>query len=1106
MPESFTTAITEGPKGTVWIRHGDVSSMTATDGYALRRIPNFRSPDKVTSQSPVHETGSGQVWTLDPRGLRQYQNGHWVLHPVAAIAAMSQDERGTSFVPVDPGRVLVLLSDSLIEYDARTKSVTTIKTAAEAGLGRLHQVKAARDGGVWLAAEKGIGKLGPASGSLRSRSWRACRPGRAGLLDLHDLFEGPAGVLFATGRLAATRQTALARFDGKVWRILHTAKEKVLLRGWEGADGSVWVLEGSTLMRLSGNRKETVEREAALSGFIQDVFPRADGAFWLATTQGVARYAPPLWRTPPDIAGVDSLVHAIAEDRQRRLWFACTNSLALLDHGHWKVFPLPAGEVSYYFHTQALCPLPGGRIALESYNQPHLLIFDPERETFTRLAHPSGLAIRLIAPRGDGSIWVQIASPDLRQSRLEIYDGTAFRAAVDLSAAAYISSLRQIRETASGDLWLGGTRSFGLYCGGAYRSVGASEGYGDSGVYAFGEDAAGAPLAAGRGELHRYDGNRWVRLAQGLNAVRSILKSRDGAVWVASGTGVHRYRDGSWITNASEDGLPSSIAYTVFQDSTGRIWAGTTRGISLFHPEADPDPPRTIVSDERNLRETTPDGEVRLSFSGIDKWGYTDAGRLLFSFRMDGGNWTPFRPAEFAAYRGLRAGKHRFEVRGMDRNGNADPSPPAFEFSVLMPWYRQPGFLFVTAAGALFLFGMAFSYHRHRERLIVQLHEAKNAAEAASHAKSEFLANMSHEVRTPMNGILGMTELVLDTELSPEQREPLETVKTSADSLLTVINDVLDFSKIEAGKLDLEKIDFDLRDNLETTVKIFAQSARQKGLALVWKVQSGVPPWVQGDPIRLRQIVSNLLSNAVKFTERGEVELEAGLESRDPEGSTLRFTIRDSGIGIPPEKQALVFGAFAQADSSTTRRHGGTGLGLTICTRLVELMGGRIWLESEPGRGSRFHFTARFGLAKDREIGGSPPTARRPTQARPGLRILVAEDHPVNRKLILRLLEKRGHTAVVATTGREALAALDRESFDVVLMDVQMPEMDGLEAAAAIRAREEGTPFRQPIVAMTAYAMQGDRELCLAAGMDAYVSKPIHAERLFEAMEAVLSA
>jgi len=394
-------------------------------------------------------------------------------------------------------------------------------------------------------------------------------------------------------------------------------------------------------------------------------------------------------------------------------------------------------------------------------------------------------------------------------------------------------------------------------------------------------------------------------------------------------------------------------------------------------------------------------------------------------------------------------------------------------------------------------------YAQQLQKKNEELGVALAAAREASELKSQFLANMSHEIRTPMNGVLGMAELLLGTPLLTEQREYAEGVQRCAEALLILINDILDLSKIEAGKMELERLPFDPLSVIEEVRTTLAVRAQSKGLKLAWEAAPGLPRLVCGDPARLRQILMNLAGNAIKFTERGGVDMRAELAAEDAQAATLRFSVRDTGIGITAAQRSRLFDSFVQGDGSTTRKYGGTGLGLTISKQLVELMGGRIDLESEPGSGSLFWFELRLPKYQPEPAAGRAAAteqrapADKPAPHNGGYRILLAEDNPVNQTVALRILQKAGYQTDAVPNGRHALEALTSQRYDLVLMDVQMPEMDGLEATAQIR-RLEGACGRVPIIAMTANAMAGDREKCLAAGMDDYISKPIQAQRLCE--------
>ncbi len=584
------------------------------------------------------------------------------------------------------------------------------------------------------------------------------------------------------------------------------------------------------------------------------------------------------------------------------------------------------------------------------------------------------------------------------------------------------------------------------------------------------------------------------------------MQARDGTIWVASGSGVHRLRDGVWLTNGEADGLPADAAFTVFEDARGRLWAGTGRGLSLYDPTADRDAPRAILA-RSNAAEAPPDGNVNIAFSGVDRWKYTQADRLLFSYRLDGGPWSEFRTGGSAPLRGLARGRHRFELRAMDRDGNVEPGRDV-RLRRAVRLVPAPG-VPVSAAASLLVIGLLLGFARVQYR---QLARAKLAAETANRCKSEFLAHMSHEIRTPMNAIMGMTALAKDAGNAVEQRGYLETVETASSSLLALLNDILDLSKVEAGKLQLAEDSFDVQRCVDEAVGTLRLRAGEKGLGLRASIGPDVPRYIarrraagpadRGQPARQRDQVHRRRRSHACVVRRRPAQPGTG---RRPAARSRSPT---PGWASRPDKQKLIFAPFEQADSSTTRKFGGTGLGLAISSQLVQLMHGTIdvespWIDDETGArvgGTAFHFTARVGVGSEPAAAGRSGGCRDDAAAA-GARRRGQPGQPAPGDAAPA--EARAHASSPRRTAARRVERLETHAPDVILMDVQMPEMDGFEATAAIRVREAGTGRRTPIVALTAHALQGYREDCVRAGMDEYLTKPIKAADLARTLALV---
>jgi signal transduction histidine kinase len=973
LAESPCVSVTVGVNEKVLAKHINVDSISELNGYS---VASFASPE--VGRNRVYESSGGQLWTAVTGGIEEFQNGAWRLHPIPEIAALYQGVVPATVAPVPiqvvrQGRVLILVPDKLIEFNAENPNqprTIVLQTAERSGLQKFLGMTPARDGSLWISGARGVERsASPARNLKPSTEWRQFLPPpmlQAGnfLQPLADV--DAEGVTFAADSLSS-EQKLVVHFDGQNWTAQPMDGQKI--RGaWRGAEGVTWVATLGALFQIDNSDTAGAESEEFSTGHYFDVAVETNGIFWLASAEGLMRYSPPLWKSPRAIQRLNSPVPCVAEDSESRLWFVSAGALHSLEEGRYQEHAFPRNFRLILQSARVLLPLKNGDLLLDTGEQ--LFQFQPGADTFNSLPARAGEKQHALGMFRDGSVAIESTDAASQKCRFEKYDGASFQpfpaAPPDCAAGAFL-------ETQNGDIWLGGDR--GPICYHEKRWQTFSNSVTSGPIISFVETSEGKLWCATADSIWEFSGQNWSLIRTGFDQINSVVRSHDGNVWVASNGGVNRFTQGAWIENSIEEGLPNATARQVYEDHRGRIWVATTRGLTLFHPEADPDPPRTRIHRQPEENSIPQSALVTLVFTGEDRWKYTPRERLLYSYRLDQHDWSPFAEANSVSYSDLSAGAHSLEVRAMDRNGNIEEKPASMAFTIALPWYRETRLVLISLAGMIAaLFFAALAFNRHRELLQSYAEVEKKVAERTReleitsrelvhsqkmNALGTLAAGIAHDFNNILSIIKGSAQIIEDNVGNAEKiHTRVDRIKTVVEQGAGIVKAMLGFS----GGSSEEPALCDLNAVVGDTIQLLGDRF-QRDAAVLFKPTPDLPqvPVVKEF---VQQILLNFVFNAAEAeTAAKQKQIILGLRAaqRLPENLALApasareyvlVSVQDFGCGILPENLPRIFEPFFTTKALSARR--GTGLGLSMVYELARKLDAGLSVASIVDVGSTF--------------------------------------------------------------------------------------------------------------------------------------------------------
>ena len=980
LAESACMSVTVVPQGKVLVRHAGLAGVSELSGYAINILP---SPGEGNSR--IYGSPAGQLWTVSREGLQEFRDGAWLVHPMPEVAAefragLPRVIDPVPLCPVRQGLVLLLLPDRLLGFDSQDiekPGAHLIRLAGQTGLEKFHGMAPALDGGLWITGVGGLAKVPSPLRTLKADTpWQEYLPPETvRIRDLQEPHEEDNGGVTMVAEASTGRQKVLAHFDGEQWTTEAAGTEKIR-QAWRGADKTYWASTIDSLETWSGGRRETIENEDISARQYFDVAVEPGGVFWIATSDGLLRFAPLTWRTPVAVRQVGSLVSCLTPDEGGRVWFIAGNAVhSLLEEQHQE-YPLPAQLGSDGQAVQALFPLKNGRLVLETEEQ--VFAFRLTDGRFSPVAGTSdGRRLKCLGMLRDGSLVVQsFNSGGAEQSyRLETYDGLRFTPFLEPPPASISgASLNTLFSAQNGDTWLSSERGTACYHDEKWRTFIAKDQSTPQGALWFAEPVEGRIWCATRERIWEFDGKNWVVVRSGFDRINDLLRARDGSLWVASNSGLLHFSQGAWVENAREEGLPATAVREVCEDARGRIWAGTTHGLSLYHPEADTDPPRTFIHELTAKETNVPEGgTITLAYGGLDKWNYTRHQRLLYSHRLDGGDWSPYEPANNIAFIDLPSGKHYFDVRAMDRNGNVDPNPARLEFAVILPWYKESRLVLIMFAGlALALFFAALAFNRHRQlvqsyaevekKVADRTRELEIANRALAHSQKmnalgTLAAGIAHDFNNILSIVKGSAQIIEENVDNPQKiATRIDRIKTVVDQGAGIVKAMLGFSSDSGPQLG----PCDVNEVVAETLKLLGDRFLRE-VQISFERARGLPKLACSRDF-IQQIVLNYVLNAAEsMGKQKRIVLAIQLLDKLPPDpvlapeaapSYISVSVRDFGCGIPRENMTRIFEPFFTTKALSVRR--GTGLGLSMVYELAKRMGAGLAVGSVVDQGSVF--------------------------------------------------------------------------------------------------------------------------------------------------------